>query len=195
MRMNSKYFIPKLASFDKCKWFYFTLLLSFAIGAILGIFFCTPKVTKVIIVQVQEYFLIIFKCAPVGKIFARRFLSNLALIVIFALSILSIWVLPFHYIINLYRGYLFGTVLCYIVLLYGVSGVLISIFLMIPIQFAYDCVLTILSINAYYIGKNYCGNIWYLIQLVFLAIIVITLITCVEILLVVVVIRPLNFIV
>lgn len=167
------------------------LLLLFACGGVVAIFFgngCSGFLSPLF----EDYFLLVFYDGQLFSHFLSRAINNLALCVIFSAPFVFKWLLVLPIVAVIYRGYVFGVVMLNVVSVFGISGALLCIFLLIPMQFALQLVLNGLAINMFCVGnlgaKTYFTNlaIFYLLSLS---------VALFEVVVIVVFIRPLSFII
>lgn len=97
------------------------------------------------------------------KIITSSFFSRLlSLIVIFALlCLLSFckYLFPIGVLIIAYRAYLLGLNICFMIILYGLSGVILSLFIIIPCHILAIIILCLFYILILRTRKDYC-NFW-----------------------------------
>lgn len=184
-----------LFDFHRWKWWYFTMLICFSSGIILGIFVRSEDFLDVIGFLSTDYFLVIFGKDSISSIFVSRCLNNLTMIVILSICFFTKYLIPLNYLFLCYRGFVFGSVIFYVGMSFGVAGVLLVIFLIIPIQFISNFIFIIASVNAItYAKKRYCDSIWIFVLSVATVFLLSVLSAVLESAIVVIIIRPLNFV-
>ena len=180
---------------DRFRWWYFTFLACFAGGIICGIFFSTSGVFEIGTWFSEDYFLIVFQKESLSNILISRALNNFGIIIVMSICIVSPYFIPFNYLVMVYRGYIFGVIMSTVITLYSVAGVVLIIFVLIPIQFAYTITFIMASVN----GVGCCSKkvnlpmskvILFAVCVYILSMVVALL----EVSLIVIIVRPLNFI-
>lgn len=171
--------------------FHVGLILLFACGGVVAILFGKGG-SDFLSPLFEDYFLLVFYDGKLFSQFLSRAVNNLALCVIFSAPFLFKWLLVLPIVAVVYRGYVFGVVMLNVVGIFGISGALVCIFLLIPMQFALQFVLNGLTIKSFCIngcnGKEYFVNlaIYYLLSLA---------VAMFEVVIIIVFIRPLSFII
>lgn len=173
--------------------FYIIFILFFAVGAVLGVIFSTKIFSDFTIVFSTDYFLIVFSKEPLWQILFSRTINAFFLCLVMSLCFLTPFLVILDFAAIVYRGYLFGLVMSNVVSLYGVAGLLLLIFLLIPIQFCAHFLFISCSVNALICNKEKIIGVF--IKRVLLIFAICIFLALVEMLLIVIFIRPLSFII
>ena len=180
---------------DRYKWWYFTMLSCFAGGIIFGIFFSTAGVYEIGTWFSEDYFLIVFQKESLASILISRALNNFGIIIIMSICIISPYFIPLNYVVMIYRGYMLGVIMATLIGLYSVAGVLLIIFVLIPMQFCYTFVFIMASVNGVRCsGRRNAEPMYKVIMFAVCVYILSMVVALFEVGLIVIVVRPLNFI-
>ena len=114
--------------------------------------------------------------------------------VIFCVTSISIWLLPIQCLLLIYHGFIFSFLICDLITIFSFSGIIVCIFIIIPvylIRVLSLVIISLFSINNYKCKKH---NFSALLQ-VFLIAFTLCIIACIfELFIVGCIIRPLNVI-
>ncbi len=179
---------------------YFVLLcVCLVVGVVIGLFFVRDGVNYIFVYGFSEdYFLIIFdRSVSVFGIFVQRLLGGIGLFLLAFFCGLTLWCLPVHFLFAFYRGYVLGCVLSAVAFQYGVAGVAILILTVAPVSFlatlALLCAFTACTNNLF--SERGCGFFPLAkknakgVLICFFAYLAICLL---EVLLILLIVRPLN---
>ncbi len=132
---------------------YVLMLVVFGCGIVLGIIFCDELVE--ISVVSEEYYLVVFGSESGTTIFLSRVVNNLFLCIIFSATFISPFFIVLSVLALFYRGFVLGTALISVIASLGGVGVLLCVFLIIPIQMLLHFAL--LSISLFYFKSAKSG--------------------------------------
>ncbi|MEG1806180.1 MAG: hypothetical protein RR327_07305 [Clostridia bacterium] len=171
------------------------MLLCFAAGIILGIFVRSDGFIEIVNFLSRDYFLIVFGQKPMSTIIISRCVNNFGMIIIMSLCFLTPYLIPLNYLFLAYRGFILGSVICSLVASFGVAGVLLVIFLIVPIQFISNFIFIIAGVNGVITIKKRQGtSMWLFVLTVFLIYLLSIISALLETTIVIIIIRPLNFV-
>ena len=145
-----KFFLKDCFSQAKARIFFmlFVLCVSLITGIIIAIKCHSGAASPIL----HDYGLVSFVGEGVtSSIFARICSIVLVAIILFICSF-SNWLFPFAVVLVAYRTYLLGFNLCLLFLFYGVSGIILTLLVILPCQ-----ILMILLVTAYYVMLTKCG--------------------------------------
>lgn len=131
---NIKYGITGFFRQNKIK--IFVLIFLAVLGILTGVF--TALKSGISVYNTQDYNLFVFTNGNLFSfdIFFSRMLSHITVIAVISLGSLTILLLPFSYLIYIYRAYLIGFNCTLLIVLFGFSGIFTSIVIIIPCQIA-----------------------------------------------------------
>lgn len=131
---NIKYGITGFFRQNKIK--IFVLIFLAVLGILTGVF--TALKSGISVYNSQDYNLFVFTNGNLFSfdIFFSRMLSHITVIAVISLGSLTIFLLPFSYLIYIYRTYLIGFNCTLLIVLFGFSGIFTSIVIIIPCQIA-----------------------------------------------------------
>ena len=199
--MNLSYYFEEIKTSCKThKIIFFCSLLAVIAGILCGIILDKPLSLDL---YYREYcsdliYRIVNKDQSVFSIFFTRIL-NYALVLIFCLpGGIIVWCLPVHYVIIFYKCFIFGTACVIMITVYSLSGVIILLLVLLPQQVIFSGILVILVCPAYENANNNrqsgCIALRPYADIVVLALVASVAAAILELLTIVAVIRPLNFI-
>lgn len=125
----------------------FILFVSLVTGIILAVKFNSESSMLIL----EDYGIVSFVGSGITTSFFSRLLSVILIMIILFGCSFSGYCLPFAVIILAFRTYLLGFNLCLMLLTYGLSGIIISIFIILPCQ-----LLMILVFCAFYFILHKC---------------------------------------
>ena len=187
--------LHRMLMLDRFKWWYFTLLTCFAGGIVFGIFFSTSGVFEIGTWFSEDYFLMIFQKKSITDILISRALNNFGIIVLMSICVVTPFMIPMNYLVMIYRGYILGVIMATLITLYSVVGVMLIVFVFIPCQFCYSFTFIMATVN----GVNCCTSsvrpplskaVFYAVFVYIMSMVV----ALFEVILVIVVVRPMNFV-
>ncbi len=131
---NIKYGITGFFRQNKIK--IFVLIFLAVLGILTGVF--TALKSGISVYNSQDYNLFVFTNGNLFSfdIFFSRMLSHITVIAVISLGSLTIFLLPFSYLIYIYRAYLIGFNCTLLIVLFGFAGIFTSIVIIIPCQIA-----------------------------------------------------------
>lgn len=180
-------------------WLFFSVFL-FISGIMCGIIIDKPLNLEI---YYRDYcsdliYNIIDKNQSALLLFLSQFFNCILLIVFCIPGGVIVYFLPLQCIIIFYKGFLFGTTCAIIITSYSLNGILILALIMIPQQLIFCVILILLNCSAYEnaVYNNKCGRYSFTpySQAVILAIFASAAAAVLELVTILALIRPLNFI-
>jgi len=123
-----------IANLKKNKILYIISLFLALLGFLTGIFVAIKS--GITLATLSDYNLCVYSSSQLSSFsyFFTRLLSYTSFLVILSICSLSIYLLPVGFILIAYRTYLAGFNCCLLILLFGVSGAITSILIILPFQ-------------------------------------------------------------
>jgi len=176
----------------------FSLL--FLIGLFIGIFIRKSATINIYYIEYTEnyYYGIFCQSQSVFSILFSRIINNLLFFSIIILLSLSIYLIPVHFIIIFYRGFILGVVCVIIFTTYSINGIFLTILVVVP-QNIITTFFLIISIitgigQAKIIKRQHCYfNFKTFILEIFILFLLSLLGALLELVVISFILRPLNF--
>jgi len=114
---------------------YVLSLIFFLFGFITGIFSAMKYANIVVFEDISDSVLLNFltHTTSIFGLFFSRLIGYLFLLILLYISIGVVWLAPFAYIILIYKSFILAVTISFIVILCGLGGVLLTIFVLIPV--------------------------------------------------------------
>ena len=127
------------------------ILSAFVLGILLGFFFKSNLSVSILSLEFStSYFFLIFdKGTSVFSIFFIRIVNNLCFFLIIMLLSVHIFLLPVHFLLYAYRGFILGTICVIFSIEFGFAGVICLFFTVIPQHFITQFSLSCLSVKSF----------------------------------------------
>ena len=190
-------YIKEIINVIKNRKFYFILsLLIFALGIALA-FFLVNEVVELIFYEkiISLYTSILLKEISLFSLLIKKIFTVSLFFAILVLFSIKIYLVPIHFIIFLYQGFVFGLTVIEVVYIFNFVGIIISLFVIIPTMILLILLFVIFSLSVFdRLITNHNNVKFCSIFQCFLPIFIFSIFTCiVEIFLLFIILRPLDF--
>jgi len=116
------------------KLMFFILLIIYAAGLLTGIFLKKSSTVNIYYIEYSEnyYYRIFSESESVFSLLFLRIINNLLFFSVTVLVSLTIYIMPLHFIIIFYRGFILGVVCVIIFTTYSINGIFLTILVVFP---------------------------------------------------------------
>ena len=111
----------------------FLCVVTFIVGIICGVFFKSDVQSQLYYENILNRYIIVIDCEfSVLSYALPKLISSFCILLFVTLSGLTLFTVPFHFLIMLLQGYLLAIVFPHLIAIFTVNGVVLYIFLVLP---------------------------------------------------------------